>query len=64
MKTPARNQDIKALETGLSALDRHEAINECKKLKQIEELGERYLLHKANAPKRGTYDHRGMPVLA
>lgn len=56
--------DLRHIETGLSALDRHEAINECKKLKQIAELGERYLLHKANAPKRGNYDRRGMPVLA
>lgn len=71
MKTPARNQDIKNLRTGLSALDIHEARNESAKLKdaeiiaaQIAYLGERYLLHPKNAPVKGVYNERGLPVAA
>lgn len=59
MKTPARNSDLRHVRTGLSKMDIHEAINESAKLKeikaQIAELGERYLLHPANAPAKGTY---------
>lgn len=56
MKTPARNQDIKALRTGLSKMDIHEAILESRRLQQIRELGDAWLLHKANAPERGVYN--------
>lgn len=56
MKTPAPMTDLRHVRTGLSKLDIHEAINECKKLKQIQELGDAYLLHPKNAPARGTYN--------
>lgn len=63
MKTPARNQDIKALATGLSAFDIHEACNESAKLKEIEAqkaaLGVKYVLHPDNAPAKGIYNNQG-----
>jgi hypothetical protein len=64
MKTPGKMVDIKALHTGLPANEIKLAILESRRLQQIRELGDAYLFHPANAPKRGTYDHRGMPVLA
>lgn len=64
MKTPARNEDIKALHTGLPANEIKLAILESRRMQQIRELGDRYMCHPSNAPKRGVYDHRGMPVLA
>ena len=60
MKTPAPMTDLRHVRTGLSKMDIHEAINECAKLKeiraQIAELGEKYLLHPANAPAKGVYN--------
>jgi hypothetical protein len=56
MKTPARNQDIKALHTGLSGDEIKLAVLESRRLLQIRELGERYMAHPANAPERGTYN--------
>ena len=63
--------DLRHIRTGLSALDIHEACNESAKLKeqrvieqQIAYLGDRYICSKANAPVKGNYDHRGMPVPA
>ena len=63
-RTPSKMVDIKALHTGLSANEIQLAILESRRLMQIRELGGKWLLDKSNAPKRGSYDHRGMPVLA
>lgn len=59
-----KNFDLRHFDTGLSDMEKHEAILESRRLQQIRELGDVYLCHPANAPKRGVYDHRGMPVLA
>ena len=71
MRTPAQMEDIKAWRTGLTRLEAHEACNESAKLKdqrvieqQIAYLGPKYLLHKANAPAKGVYNERGLPVAA
>ncbi|WP_343656363.1 hypothetical protein [Cupriavidus sp.] len=47
--------DLRHVHTGLSAEDRHLAILESRRLQQIRELGDRYLLAPSNAPERGTY---------
>jgi hypothetical protein len=56
MKTPAKMVDIKALRTGLPANEIKLAILESRRLQQIRELGDAWLLHKDNAPQRGTYN--------
>ncbi|MDN7703293.1 hypothetical protein QZM15_32940 [Burkholderia sp. AU44665] len=52
----AKNTDIKNFDTGLSDVERRDAIYEFQRFKQIEALGTRYLVHRDNAPKRGTYN--------
>lgn len=63
MKTPARNEDLRHVRTGLSKLDIHEACNESAKLKEIEAqkaaLGVKYVLHPNNAPAKGIYNNQG-----
>ena len=56
MKTPARMEYIKSLDTDLSAEEKKLAILEGRRLQQIRELGDRYLLAPAKAPMRGTYN--------
>lgn len=56
MKTPARNSDLRHVKTGLSAMERHEAILEGRRLQQIRELGDAYLLHPSKAPAKGVYN--------
>ena len=43
MKTPARMEDIKSLDTGLSDEEKHLAILESRRLQQIRELGDKWL---------------------
>lgn len=56
MNTPARNTDIRNLDTGLSADEKRAAREEGLRQKQRQELGARYLCHPANAPHRGAYN--------
>lgn len=56
MNTPARNTDIRHIDTGLSAEEKRAAREEGLRQKQRRELGERYLCHPANAPRRGVYN--------
>lgn len=55
MKTPARNEDVKSLNTGLSGEEIKLAILESRRMQQIRDLGERYVAHLSNAPTRGVY---------
>lgn len=52
----AKNMDIKDFDTGLNDAERRDAIYESQRLKQIEALGTRYLVHRDNSPKRGSYN--------
>ncbi|SOY65635.1 hypothetical protein CBM2586_B10230 [Cupriavidus phytorum] len=54
--TPSKMVDIKALHTGLPANEIKLAILESRRLQQIRELGDAYLLHPKNAPKRASYN--------
>jgi hypothetical protein len=45
-RTPQRNEDLRHIETGLTFEQRIAAINECKALKAIRGLGNRWLLAK------------------
>ncbi|WP_354686710.1 hypothetical protein [Cupriavidus necator] len=56
MKTPEKMMDLRHVRTGLSANEIKLAILESRRLQQIRELGDAYLLAPANAPKRGTYN--------
>lgn len=55
MKTPARNQDVKALATGLSAAEMQECRLSGLRQKEIQALGMKYSCHPSKAPERGTY---------
>ncbi len=64
MRTPAQMEDLRHIETGLSDEEKKLAILESRRMLQIREMGDAYLLHPKNAPKRGTYNERGLPVAA
>ncbi|WP_133254666.1 hypothetical protein [Paraburkholderia unamae] len=48
--------DLRHVETGLSEREKREAVEECQRLRQREQLGTRHLLHPANAPRKGVYN--------
>lgn len=54
-----KNTDLRHVETDLS----YEEMQECRlaglRQKEIAELGDRYLLHPANAPEKGQYNNQG-----
>ncbi|PZX29429.1 hypothetical protein C7416_104434 [Cupriavidus phytorum] len=54
--TPTKMQDIKAWNTGLSGDEIKLAVLESRRMQQIRELGDAYLLHPKNAPKRASYN--------
>lgn len=56
MKTPAPMTDLRHVRTGLPANEIKLAILESRRLQQIRELGDAYLLHPSKAPERGTYN--------
>lgn len=56
MQTPAPMTDLRHVRTGLPANEIKLAILESRRLQQIRELGDAWLLHKDNSPKRGTYN--------
>ena len=56
MKTPARNEDLRHITTGLSAEEARAAREEGLRQKQRQALGSKYLCHPANAPQRGRYN--------
>lgn len=45
MKTPIKNQDLRLVDTALTASERVAALNECKLLKAKRNLGTHWLLH-------------------
>ena len=47
--------DLKDFDTGLSEQEKREAIAECQRLRQIQALSGRWILHPDNAPRRGHY---------
>lgn len=51
-----KGTDLRHVSTGLNADERREALYEFQRLKQIDALGERHLTHRANAPRRGSYN--------
>lgn len=58
MKTPARNQDIKDLDTGLSPAEKRDM----RRAALIDVLGVKYALHPANSPAKGNYDRHGKRI--
>lgn len=56
MRTPARNEDLRHVHTDLSDEEIKLAVLESRRLQQIRELGDAYLCHPANAPRRGVYN--------
>ncbi|MGK2829201.1 hypothetical protein ACSI5F_03730 [Ralstonia pseudosolanacearum] len=58
--SPARNEDLRHIDSGLPDHEKH-VIQE--RARQIAALGNKWLLHPDNAPKRGTYNHQGIRVV-
>lgn len=56
MKTPARMEDLRHVDTGLSANDKAEARRAGLAQKAIAALGSRYTCAKVHAPARGVYN--------
>jgi len=56
-----KNTDLRHIDSGLPE---HEKRQIHRRAAMVAVLGAKYLLHPSNAPKRGAYDHRGMPVAA
>lgn len=54
-----KNTDLRHIETDLSDEEKHLAILESRRLQQIRELGDAYLLHPKNAPAKGFYNNQG-----
>lgn len=48
--------DLLTIETGLTDREKREAIEECKRMRQREMLGTRWIGHLDNAPPKGTYN--------
>lgn len=51
-----QNVDLRTVDTGLSDEERRALRYEQQRLQQREALGERWILHPANAPQKGTYN--------
>ncbi|WP_158664374.1 hypothetical protein [Cupriavidus metallidurans] len=62
MRTPARMEDLRHVDTGLSPAERDDARREGLRQKSIAALGDRWLLDQKHAPQRGTYDKHGVRV--
>lgn len=62
MKTPARMEDLRHIDTDLSAEEKAEARRAGLAQKSIAALGARWTLAQQHAPQRGTYDNRGVRV--
>lgn len=52
--------DLRHVETDLSDDEKKLAILESRRLQQISELGDAYLLHPDNAPAKGIYNNQGV----
>ncbi|WP_321905180.1 hypothetical protein [Paraburkholderia tropica] len=50
------NVDLRHYDTGLTPREKREAIEECQRLKQIQALSGRWVLHPSHSPKRGSYN--------
>lgn len=62
-ESPKRNEDLRHIDT--SYVDRDELRElQLKGQRQYwrEQLGDRWIASKANAPQRGTYNHRGIRI--
>lgn len=55
MKTPARMTDLRHVDSGLPAMERHELILEARRQQAIRELDAMWVCHPNNAPAKGTY---------
>lgn len=51
--------DVKHIKADLTDMERHELILQSRRMQQIKELGDAYLLHPANAPAKGQYNNQG-----
>jgi len=60
--TPARNTDLRHVDSGLSPAERKAARLEGLRQKSIALLGNRWLLASEHSPKRGTYNHHGIRI--
>lgn len=61
-RSPARNEDLRHVDTGLSAAERTAARIEGLRQKAVAALGSRWVLAREHAPKRGNYNDRGVRV--
>ncbi|WP_059416194.1 hypothetical protein [Cupriavidus basilensis] len=50
-----KNTDLRHVRTGLSGEEIKLAVLESRRMQQIRDLGDTYLLHPKNAPVRGVY---------
>lgn len=48
--------DVKHIKADMTDMERHELILQSRRMLQIRELGDAYLLHPKNAPKRASYN--------
>lgn len=50
------NIDLRHYDTGLTAREKREAIEECRRLQQIQALSGRWVLHRSHSPAKGVYN--------
>ncbi|NPT50755.1 hypothetical protein GNZ10_13720 [Ralstonia sp. 3N] len=58
-KSPARNEDLRHVDTGLSAAERTAARIEGLRQKAVAALGSRWILSREHSPQKGNYTHAG-----
>lgn len=56
MTLTAKMLDLSKIDTGLTPDEARAAREECQRMKQRAMLGDRYVLARANAPRRGSYN--------
>lgn len=62
-ETPKRNEDLRHVDTSYVDRDElRELQRKGQRLYWLEQLGDRWVASKANAPKRGIYNDRGIRI--
>lgn len=61
-RSPARNEDLRHVDTDLPAAERTAARIEGLRQKAVAALGSRWVLAREHAPQRGHYNDRGVRV--
>ncbi len=62
IETPKRNDDLRHVDSGLSAAERTAARLEGLRQKSVAALGARWILAPEHSPQRGTYNDRGVRI--